>query len=329
MPHISLRWTSGTIGTGADSLLRAPSMLHREISDPGTPSNAFNHLGPKGWRTAIGLDRTASESNRALPSDLIWNSLALALLFSPCTRSPLERSTCMSAKAPPSGCLPPAGSEIPQDKSGIVVVDDHPIVREGLVRVIEQTPDLAVCGQAEGIPQALALIEKSQPALVIVDIALGGQNGIELIKDIKIRLPNLPVLVHSMYDESLYAERCLRAGAKGYVMKQEPPTTLLKAVRQILAGAVYLSEPMTKQLLWRIADGGPGKGSSPAELLSDRELEVFELLGRGYRTQEIANELHLSDKTIQTHREHIKEKLNIPDAVNLVRQAVRWVEAQK
>ena len=132
-----------------------------------------------------------------------------------------------------------------------------------------------------------------------------------------------------MYDESLYAERCLRAGAKGYVMKQEPPTTLLKAVRQILAGAVYLSEPMTKQLLWRISDGGPGKGGSPAELLSDRELEVFELLGRGYRTQEIAKELHLSDKTIQTHREHIKEKLNIPDAVNLVRQAVRWVESQK
>lgn len=209
------------------------------------------------------------------------------------------------------------------------MVDDHPIVREGLIRVIDQTDDLAVCGQAEGIPQALALIEKSQPALVIVDIALGGQNGIELIKDIKIRLPNLPVLVHSMYDESLYAERCLRAGAKGYVMKQEPPTTLLKAVRRILSGEVYLSEAMTKQLLWRISDGGPGKGGSPAELLSDRELEVFELLGRGYRTQEIAKELHLSDKTIQTHREHIKEKLNIPDAVNLVRQAVRWVESQK
>lgn len=236
----------------------------------------------------------------------------------------------MSAKAPPPhDRLPPAGSEILQNRACIVVVDDHPIVREGLIRVIDQTDDLAVCGQAEGIPQALALIEKSQPALVIVDIALGGQNGIELIKDIKIRLPNLPVLVHSMYDESLYAERCLRAGAKGYVMKQEPPTTLLKAVRRILSGEVYLSEAMTKQLLWRISDGGPGKGGSPAELLSDRELEVFELLGRGYRTQEIAKELHLSDKTIQTHREHIKEKLNIPDAVNLVRQAVRWVESQK
>lgn len=132
-----------------------------------------------------------------------------------------------------------------------------------------------------------------------------------------------------MYDEVMYAERCLRAGAKGYVSKQEPPATLLKAVRQVLAGEVYLSEAVTKQMLWRISDGGPRKGGSPAELLSDRELEVFELLGRGYGTQEIANELHLSDKTIQTHREHIKEKLEIPDAVNLVRQAVRWVESQK
>jgi DNA-binding NarL/FixJ family response regulator len=235
----------------------------------------------------------------------------------------------MSAKAPPdSGGFPHPAPDVQANKSCILVVDDHPIVREGLVRVIDQTGDLTVCGQAEGIPQALAVVEKFKPALVIVDISLGGQNGIELIKDIKARSPHLPVLVHSMYDESMYAERCLRAGAKGYVMKQEPPAVLLKAVRQVLRGEVYLSEAMTKQLLWRISDG-VGKGSSPAELLSDREFEVFELLGRGYRTREIAKELHLSDKTIQTHREHIKEKLSIPDAVNLVRQAVRWVESQK
>ncbi len=236
----------------------------------------------------------------------------------------------MSAKAPPDGGgFPHPAHDVQPNKSCILVVDDHPIVREGLVRVIDQTGDLTVCGQAEGIPQALAVVEKSKPALVIVDISLGGQNGIELIKDIKARSPDLPVLVHSMYDESMYAERCLRAGAKGYVMKQEPPTVLLKAVRQVLRGEVYLSEAMTKQLLWRISDGVSGKGNSPAELLSDREFEVFELLGRGYRTREIAKELHLSDKTIQTHREHIKEKLSIPDAVNLVRQAVRWVESQK
>ena len=236
----------------------------------------------------------------------------------------------MSVKAPSKSDAGPIAAAIVQhDKSCILVVDDHPIVREGLVRVIDQTGDLVVCGQAEGIPQALAVIEESKPALVIVDIALGGQNGIELIKDIKARSPGLPVLVHSMHDETMYAERCVRAGAKGYVMKQEPPAVLLKAVRQVLRGEVYLSEAMTKQMLWRISDGVPGKGNSPAELLSDREFEVFELLGRGYRTREVAKELHLSDKTIQTHREHIKEKLKIPDAVNLVRQAVRWVESQK
>ncbi len=236
----------------------------------------------------------------------------------------------MSAKAPPnSEAAATAPARAQPDKSCILVVDDHPIVREGLVRVIDQTGDLVVCGQAEGISQALAILEASKPALVIVDIALGGQNGIELIKDIKVRAPGLPVLVHSMHDESMYAERCIRAGAKGYVMKQEPPAMLLKAVRQVLRGEVYLSEAMTKQMLWRLSDGVQGKGTSPAEMLSDRELEVFELLGRGYRTMEVAKELHLSEKTIQTYREHIKEKLKIADAVTLVRQAVRWVESQK
>lgn len=211
----------------------------------------------------------------------------------------------------------------------ILVVDDHPIVREGLVRVIDQSPDLLVCGHAENIPQALALVDNSKPDLVIVDISLGGQNGIELIKDIKVRSPALPVLVHSMYDEAMYAERCLRAGAKGYVMKQEPPQKLLEGVRRVLKGEVHLSEAMTKQLLCRISSGPEGKGNSPSELLSDREFEVFELLGRGRRTREIAQVLNLSDKTVQTHREHIKEKLNIHDAVSLVRQAVQWVEAQK
>lgn len=214
-------------------------------------------------------------------------------------------------------------------KARILVVDDHPIVREGLVRVIDQSTDLLVCAHAENIQQALEAVESSKPDLVIVDISLGGQSGIELIKDIKVRHPDLPVLVHSMFDETMYAERCLRVGAKGYVMKQEPPHRLLDGMRRVLKGEVHLSEAMTKQLLCRITSGPGGKGSSPSELLSDREFEVFELLGRGHRTSEIAQLLHLSDKTIQTHREHIKEKLNIDDAVSLVRQAVQWVEAQR
>jgi DNA-binding NarL/FixJ family response regulator len=236
----------------------------------------------------------------------------------------------MSAKTLPKSApstTGPAGAN--SGKAGILLVDDHPIVREGLVRVIDQTVDLAVCGQAESISQALAAIELAKPQLVIVDLSLGGQNGIELIKDIKVRYPGLPVLVHSMYDESMYAERCLRAGARGYVMKQEPPPRLLDAVREVLKGEIHLSTAMTKQMLCRLSNGQPTKSDSPSDVLSDRELEVFELLGRGMRTKEIARELSLSDKTIQTHREHIKEKLRIGDAVSLVRHAVRWVESRK
>ena len=229
----------------------------------------------------------------------------------------------MRAQSSAKNPAPTPLSGVPSLRAAILIVDDHPIVREGLVRVIDQTPDLSVCGQAENVAQALAVLEKAKPAIVIVDISLGGQNGIELIKDIRVREPDLPMLVHSMYDEAMYAERCLRAGAKGYVMKQEPPTKLLEAVRQVLKGDVYLSEAMTKQMLARMSGGQANKGTSPAELLSDRELEVFELLGRGFRTKEIASQLHLSDKTIQTYREHIKEKLQIKDAVSLVRHAVQ------
>lgn len=214
-------------------------------------------------------------------------------------------------------------------KYRILVVDDHPIVREGLARVIDQSSDLCVIGHAENIHEGLEAVEVVKPDIVIVDLSLGRQSGIELIKDLRARYPRLPVLVHSMYDETMYAERCLRAGAKGYVMKQEAPQTLLEAVRHVLKGEVHLSDAMTRQMLNRFSDGPASKGDSPAELLSDRELEVFELLGRGFRTKEIAKELSLSDKTVQTHREHIKEKLKIGDAVGLVRQAVRWVESRK
>jgi DNA-binding NarL/FixJ family response regulator len=235
----------------------------------------------------------------------------------------------MNGKRPSKATAAPAvPASLQAGKAGIVVVDDHPIVREGLVRVIEQTADLRVCGQAQDIPQALEVIQSSKPALVVLDISLGGQNGLELIKDLKVRHPRLPILVHSMYDEGMYAERCLRAGARGYLMKQEPPPRLIGAVRQVLRGEVALSDVMTKQLLCRLSDGKTSRGSSPSELLSDRELEVFELVGRGRRTQDIAQTLHLSDKTIQTHREHIKEKLGIKDAVGLVRRAVQWVESQ-
>jgi DNA-binding NarL/FixJ family response regulator len=214
-------------------------------------------------------------------------------------------------------------------KVRIMVVDDHPIMREGLTRVIEEAADLTVCAQAESIERALELMETSEPDLVIVDIALGGQNGLELIKDVKVRYPKLPVLVHSMHEEQVYAQRSLRAGARGYLMKQEPAPKLLQAIRRVLAGEIYVSETMTRQMLHRMAGAGSGGDVSPVERLSDRELEVFELLGQGRKTKEIAHHLHLSVKTVQTYCEHLKEKLVLRDGTGLVRFAVQWAEAQK
>lgn len=210
----------------------------------------------------------------------------------------------------------------------IMVVDDHPTMREGLARVIDETADLIVCAQAESIHRALELIETTQPDLVIVDITLRRENGIELIKDLKVRHPKLPVLVHSMHDEQVYAQRSLRAGARGYLMKHEPPPKLLHAIRQVLAGEIYLSETMTRQMLHNVADSPFAKGVSPVERLSDRELEVLEQLGQGRKTKEIADDLHLSIKTVQTYCEHLKEKLQLRDATSLARFAVQWVEAQ-
>ncbi|HEX5221836.1 MAG TPA: response regulator transcription factor [Verrucomicrobiae bacterium] len=213
-------------------------------------------------------------------------------------------------------------------RARILLVDDHPTMREGLARVIDETGDLVVCAQAESIHRALELMESTQPDLAIVDITLRRENGIELIKDLKIRHPQLPVLVHSMHDEQVYAQRSLRAGARGYLMKHEPPTRLLQAIRQVLAGEIYLSEAMTRQMLHHIADSPFAKGISPVERLSDRELQVFEQLGQGRKTKEIAADLHLSVKTVQTYCEHLKEKLQLQDSTSLTRFAVQWVEAQ-
>jgi DNA-binding NarL/FixJ family response regulator len=213
-------------------------------------------------------------------------------------------------------------------KARILVVDDHPTMREGLARVIDEADDLIVCGQAENIHGALELIEPTQPDLAIVDITLRRENGIELIKDLKIRNPKILVLVHSMHDEQVYAQRSLRAGARGYLMKHEPPSKLLHAIRQVLAGEIYLSETMTRQMLHHVADSPFAKGVSPVERLSDRELQVFEQLGQGRKTKEIAADLHLSVKTVQTYCEHLKEKLQLKDATSLTRFAVQWVEAE-
>ncbi len=211
----------------------------------------------------------------------------------------------------------------------ILLVDDHPIVRQGLAELIEQEEDLVICGEAQSGFEALQAIAAAKPDLAIVDISLQGTNGLELIKQIKAGHSDVPVLVLSMHDETLYAERALRAGARGYVMKEEATARLITAIRRVLSGEIYLSERMSARLLSRFVDGAPQIGGSPMERLSDRELEVFELIGRGLGTRRIAEELHLSVKTIESHREHIKEKLKLDSSQELMRHAMQWVQFER
>ncbi|MBI5016881.1 MAG: response regulator transcription factor [Deltaproteobacteria bacterium] len=208
-------------------------------------------------------------------------------------------------------------------KRRILVVEDHPIFRLGLRELIDQEDDLEVCAESDDIAGALAEIPRSRPDLVIVDLALKGRSGIDLIREIRDRHGKLPVLVVSMYEEALYAERALAAGARGYVMKQEASDSIVQALRCVLEGRFHLSDKMTTSLLGRLA-GAPGTVvSDPIDRLTDRELEVFRMIGQGLTTGEIAARLHLSAKTIGTYRERIKEKLNLKTAGELTVQALR------
>jgi DNA-binding NarL/FixJ family response regulator len=214
-----------------------------------------------------------------------------------------------------------------KSKSTVFLVDDHPIVRQGLAELIDHEKNLGVCGTAEDIHKALDQISALSPDLVIVDISLKGSNGIELLKNIKVRYPRQAVLMLSMHDESLYAVRALRAGASGYIMKQEATEKVLTAIRKVLNGEIYLSERMEKKMIHQLVGGRAARTGSPLEDLSDRELEVFNLIGQGHGTRQIAEELHLSIKTIESHRAHIKEKLNLKNATELVQHAIQWREA--
>jgi len=210
----------------------------------------------------------------------------------------------------------------------IVIIDDHPIVRQGLAELIANQDDLVVCGEADDVATGLEVIKEMRPDLAIIDISLKDSNGIELIKDLKLQMPDLPVLVLSMHDESFYAERVLRAGAKGYVTKAEAAETVIVAVRKILDGQIYLSEKMSSKILARLVAGPGGAGVRPIERLTDRELQIFELIGGGISTRRIAQKLHLSVKTIESHRENIKRKLRIGNSVELLQHAIRWVQVE-
>jgi DNA-binding NarL/FixJ family response regulator len=208
----------------------------------------------------------------------------------------------------------------------VFLVDDHAVVRNGLAELINQTPDLVVIGEASLAEEALEKIGASTPDVAIVDLTLGDMSGLELLKHMKAQHPELPVLVLSMHDETFYAERCLRAGARGYIMKKEAIEQVEHAVRQILEGKVYLSPRMSEQFLLAVARGDAAKIGSPVNLLSDRELEVFECIGRGLGASEIARKLHLSVKTIESYQAKLKEKLHLKDSSQLFQHALHWTE---
>ncbi len=206
-------------------------------------------------------------------------------------------------------------------KHRVFLIDDHPIVRQGLALFIDREPDLMVCGEADGAASALQAIRDAVPDFIVLDISLDGPDGLELLKVVRSEYPNLPVLILSMHDESAYAERALRAGANGYIMKQEATEKVLTAIRQILRGDVYLSDRLTKRMLQQFVHGTvPPR--DPLANLSDRELEVYRLIGAGHGTRQIADELHVSTKTVESYQAHIKEKLSLRNARELVQHAI-------
>jgi DNA-binding NarL/FixJ family response regulator len=218
--------------------------------------------------------------------------------------------------------------ESSERRARILIVDDHPLVRSGLRELISLQPDLEVCGEAADANEAMRLLDSKRPDLMIVDLSLKESSGLELIKRIKGRAADVKILVSSMHDESLYAERVLNAGALGYVNKQEAMDKVIEAVRHVLAGRVYLSSAMSDRMLRRLTNDNQPPERSPIETLSDRELEVFEMIGRGLKTSEIALRLHLSGKTVESHREHIKDKLRLKTGAELIRYSIQWVLEQ-
>jgi DNA-binding NarL/FixJ family response regulator len=213
-------------------------------------------------------------------------------------------------------------------KKRLLIVEDHPMTRDGLAYLINGEADLEVVWKAENARQALETVTRELPDLVLTDITLPDKNGLELIKDLRAIRPELAILVVSMHDESLYAERALRAGARGYITKQEGGDRLMRAIRQVLSGQISVSDRITARIMEAFSGRSAGNEKSPVSQLSDREFEVYQLIGHGKSTKEIAHQLHLSEKTVAVHRAHIKEKLGIGSAGELTHHAIRWVEGQ-
>ncbi len=217
--------------------------------------------------------------------------------------------------------------DLPEAKR-IVIIDDHPLFRKGLEQLIHSEDGFAVCGEANNAPEAMDVIRKLNPDLAIVDLSLPGANGIELIKNIRAEFSKLPILVLSMHDESLYALRALRAGAEGYVMKHEAMTNVIQAIREVFNGRPYLSPAMAAQVITKFAHRQAEGEADAVERLSDRELEILELIGKGNDVRQIAKVLHLSPKTVETHRSHIKDKLDLKNSREVARFALQWLSAR-
>jgi DNA-binding NarL/FixJ family response regulator len=208
------------------------------------------------------------------------------------------------------------------NKRRILVVDDHPLVREGLTNLIDSTSDLTVCGEAGDTKGALEAISRTRPDLAIIDLSLGGESGVDLIREIRERFPRVTMIVLSMHDERIYGEAAILAGARGYIMKRESSTKVVEAIHQVLAGNTYLSRELTELFAQKFVSGE--SNGSPMSLLSARELEVFQLIGRGYETREIASALEVNIKTVQTYCARIREKLELSSGAELLREAMRW-----
>ena len=224
------------------------------------------------------------------------------------------------AAAPPIPAAPKPA------RRSVLLVDDHPFMRAGLRQLIDRQPDLIVCGEAGNPAEAFQHLARGVPDLILTDLTMPGRGGLEFLRDIRAAHERVPILVVSMHDEGVYAERALRAGARGYIMKEAGGENLLAALRRVLAGEIYVSPRMSARILDAISTGRPRGSRSPIEQLTDREFEVFQLIGQGKSTRDIAAELHLSPKTVDVHRGHIKEKLGLRDVTALIRHAVRWVE---
>jgi DNA-binding NarL/FixJ family response regulator len=213
-------------------------------------------------------------------------------------------------------------------KTRVFIVDDHPVFRDGLVRIVAQIPNLIVCGEANNSAQAFDGVTRLNPDLVLLDIGLPGKSGLDLLQDIHAMKPELPVLAISMHDETLYAERVLRAGGRGYIMKQEGPERITQAILKVLNGQVYTSECIAASILDTLSRPRSASSTSTLGKLTDRELEILRLIGQGKDTLQIANDLHISTKTVDTHRGHIKEKLGLKNGTELIHYAVRWTGEQ-